>query len=102
MQPGSRVMLPQAKDRGRCWQPPEAGREASGGTSPADTSISDFWSLEPRPFLLPRSPVCVTAAPGRKHMPTPSPEDLPDPGIEPGSPALQADSLPTEVSGSPQ
>ena len=25
----------------------------------------------------------------------PSPGDLPDPGIEPGSPALQADSLPT-------
>ena len=26
-------------------------------------------------------------------LPIPSPEDLPDPGIEPGSPALQADSL---------
>ena len=26
-------------------------------------------------------------------MPVPSPGDLPDPGIEPGSPALQADSL---------
>ena len=25
--------------------------------------------------------------------------DLPDPGIEPGSPALQADSLPTELRG---
>ena len=31
--------------------------------------------------------------------PTPSPEDLPNPGIELGSPALQADSLPTELSG---
>ena len=28
--------------------------------------------------------------------------DLPDPQIEPGSPALQVDSLPTEVSGKPQ
>ena len=28
-----------------------------------------------------------------KIMPFPSPEDLPDPGIEPGSPALQADAL---------
>ena len=28
----------------------------------------------------------------------PSPADLLDPGIEPGSPALQADSLPTELS----
>ena len=27
--------------------------------------------------------------------------DLPDPGIEPGSPALQADSLPAELPGKP-
>ena len=32
----------------------------------------------------------------------PSPVDLPDPGIEPESPALQVDSLPTELSGKPQ
>ena len=32
-------------------------------------------------------------------QPVPSPEDLPDSGIKPGSPALQADSLPTELSG---
>ena len=30
-------------------------------------------------------------------LPFPSPGDLPNPGIEPGSPALQADSLPTEL-----
>ena len=30
-----------------------------------------------------------------------SPSDLPNPGIEPGSPALQADSLPAEPSGKP-
>ena len=30
-------------------------------------------------------------------LPFPSPGDLPNPGIEPRSPALQADSLPTEV-----
>ena len=29
----------------------------------------------------------------------PSPEDLPNPGIEPGSPALQADALPSEPPG---
>ena len=29
-------------------------------------------------------------------LPFPSPGDLPDPGIKPGSPALQADSLPSE------
>ena len=31
--------------------------------------------------------------------PFPSPGDLPDPGIEPGSPALQEDSLPSEPTG---
>ena len=30
-------------------------------------------------------------------LPFPFPEDLPDPGIQPGSPALQADDLPTEL-----
>ena len=30
-------------------------------------------------------------------LPFPSPGDLPNPGIEPKSPALQADSLPTEL-----
>ena len=29
----------------------------------------------------------------------PSPEDIPNPGIEPGSPALQADTLPSEPPG---
>ena len=33
------------------------------------------------------------------RYPIPSPGDLPDPRIELGSPALQADSLPTELSG---
>ena len=32
-------------------------------------------------------------------LPCPSPEDLPDPGREPRSPALQADSLPSEPPG---
>ena len=31
----------------------------------------------------------------------PAPEDLPDPGIELGSPILQADSLPSEAPGKP-
>ena len=34
-------------------------------------------------------------------LPFPSSGDLPDPGIEPGSPALQADSLPSELLGKP-
>ena len=35
----------------------------------------------------------------REWWPFPSPGDLPDPGIEPGSPELQADSLPSEPPG---
>ena len=35
-------------------------------------------------------------------LPFPSPEDLPNPGIELGSPALQADSLLTELQGRPK
>ena len=34
-------------------------------------------------------------------LPFPSPGDLPEAGIEPGSPALQADSLPSETPGKP-
>ena len=34
-------------------------------------------------------------------LPFPSPGDLPDPGIEPGSPALEADALTSEPPGKP-
>ena len=34
-------------------------------------------------------------------LPFPSPGDLPDPGIEPGSPALEADTLTSEPPGKP-
>ena len=34
-------------------------------------------------------------------LPFTSAADLPNPGIEPGSPALQADSLPSEPPGKP-
>ena len=36
------------------------------------------------------------------QLPFPFPGDLPNPGIEPMSPALQADSLPTELQGTPK
>ena len=35
-------------------------------------------------------------------LPFPSPGDLLDPGIKPGSPALQADALPSEPPGKPK
>ena len=34
-------------------------------------------------------------------LPFPSPGDLPNPGIEPRSPTLQADALPSEPAGKP-
>ena len=36
------------------------------------------------------------------ELPCPPPGDLPDPGIKPGSPALQVDALPTEPPGKPK
>ena len=38
---------------------------------------------------------------GWSGLPFPSPGDLPDPGIKPGSPTLQADALPSEPPGKP-
>ena len=35
-------------------------------------------------------------------LPFPSPRDLPDPRIEPGSPAWEADALPSEPPGDPK
>ena len=37
----------------------------------------------------------------QSRLPFPSPGDLPNPGTEAGSPALQADSLPSEPPGKP-
>ena len=36
------------------------------------------------------------------ELPFASPGDIPDPGTEPGFPALQADALPSEPPGKPQ
>ena len=50
-------------------------------------------------YSLPDSPVHRMESSRQEYwsgLSFPSPEDLPDPGIEPGSPALQADSLSTE------
>ena len=35
-------------------------------------------------------------------LPFPSPRDLPNPGIKPGSPEFQADALPSEPPGKPK
>ena len=45
--------------------------------------------------------VCININTYWSGLPFPSPGDLPDPGIEPGSPALWADALPSEPPGKP-
>ena len=58
--------------------------------------MSDF--CDPMDFSLPGSFAHgILQARILEWLPFPSPGDLPDPGIKPGSPALQADSLPTEL-----
>ena len=59
-------------------------------------------SYDPMDCSLPRSSVHgISQARILKWVPFPSPWDLPNPGIKPGYPALQADSLPTETPGTP-
>ena len=60
-----------------CLQP--HGLQPTSLLCPGDFSRQGYWS----------------------GLPFPSPGDLPNPGIEPRSPALQADSLPTELQGKP-
>ena len=55
------------------------------------------------PWAVARQPPLSMGVPRQEYwsgLPFPSPGDLPDPGIEPGSPALQADSLLSEPPGS--
>ena len=56
--------------------------------------ISHFAWAQPKPLKW------IFCTPYRKRL-IPSSRDLPDPGIELGSPALQVDSLPTELPGKP-
>ena len=50
-----------------------------------------------------QAPLCMELS-RQEHwseLPGPPPGDLPKPGIKPGSPVLQADSLPAELPGKP-
>ena len=59
-----------------------------------------LWDL--KDYSLPASSVHVISQQEYwSGLPFPPPGNIPDPGIEPASPALQADSLPTEPWGSP-
>ena len=62
-----------------------------------------WWCLvDPMGYSLPGSSVHgILQARILEWVAISSPEDLPDPRIEPGSPELQAVSLPTELPGKP-
>ena len=80
-------------------------------TQPSDWAQHSKLVTQSRPTLCNPWTDCTDQAPlsmefSRKEhlsgLPFPPPEDLPDPGIEPRSPVLQADSLPSEPPGKPK
>ena len=64
--------------------------------------LSHVWLCDPMDCSHPGSSVHgIFQARILEWLPIPTPGDLPNPGIEPRSPALQADSLPLSHQGSP-
>ena len=63
-----------------------------------------FDSLQPQQTIAHQVPLSMVFSRQEywSGQPIPSPGDLPDPGIEPVSPSLQVDSLPTELPGKPK
>ena len=81
----------------------------SSGQNTGVGSLSLLQGIFPTQGLNPGLPHCrcILSQLSHKGSPRilewvayPSPEDLPDPGIKPGSPALQANALPSELQGS--
>ena len=84
-----------------------------GGLPRAGEFHFEKWKCSPlshvRLFATPRTVVACQAPSSMEFsrqeywrgLPFPSPGDLSDPGIKPGSPTLQADSLPSEPPGKP-
>ena len=60
-------------------------------------------SLGPRGTVVRQAPLCIEFSRQEywSGLPFPSPGDLPDPGMEPGSPTMQAASLLSEPPGKP-
>ena len=97
---------------------PDPGTEPTGFLTATLARAGGFFTTEPpevkslsrvRLFATPWT-VAYQAPPSmkcsrqeyRSGLPFPSPGDLPDPGIEPGSPALPANALPSEPLGNGQ
>ena len=67
-------------------------------------SISCVWLFATPWYVAHQTPLSVEFSKQEywSGLPFPSPEDLPEPGIEPWFPALWADSLPAEPPGKPK
>ena len=65
------------------------------------TSLSRVWLFVTPWTVAYQAPLSMgfSRQQGWSGLPFPSPGDFPDPGIEPGSPTLQADALPSEPPG---
>ena len=83
---------------------------SSQGQNTKESSLSLLWGIFPTQGSNPGLPRCRRILYQLSHKRSlriwewvayPFPVDLPHPGIKWGSPALQADSLPTELSGKP-
>ena len=75
---------------------------AWSGQSTGVSALASFLPKNTQDWISHRNtyiPSLLKLPPISFPMPFPSPGDLPDPGIEPDSPALQADSLPIEPPG---
>ena len=66
-------------------------------------SLSRVWLFETPWTVAPQAPLSMELSRQEywSGFPCPSPGDVPDPGIEPRSPALQADASPSEPPGKP-
>ena len=83
----------------------DQGSIPGSGRSPGKGNGNPLWySCLENPMDSSCQVSLPTGFSGQEHwsrLPFPPPGDLPDPGIEPWSPALQADSLPSKPPGKP-
>ena len=93
--------LPPTTFQGLFWvlviRPHRPTHYGGGLVAKSCLTLATSWTLAqqaPLSMGFPKQEYC-------SGLPFPSPRNLPDPGAEPGSLALQADSLPTKPQGSP-
>ena len=85
-----------------CGQEPTPNT-SSHPTAPSEVAQSCLTLCGPKDYSLPESSIHgISRQEYWSGLPFPSPGDLPNPGIEPRSPAVQADSLPSAPPGKPR